>query len=207
MKKMTSKVSVIVSGFIVCSLAALAMNVQAVLNGAILDSVSNKPVEVSYVIKDVNSDTEIQGKAANGVYQAVLEAGKTYDMTMWSFNTWRQTETFTMRASNDYYEEKKNFSVLVLDKGVELFAWNLFDGGGSNLSAKGKASFKEFLDDMKMNRAVYVDVIASSAAQQKALEALVDGARRAVKKRINVTTGSTGKNQVVVKVTKVKKPF
>ncbi len=204
MKGMIKKPFLILALCVVASVAVYAMSVQAVLNGKIVDKTTNKPVTVSYLIKNVNSDAEVQGKAMNGEYQAVLEAGNTYEITLWSFDTWRLSETFTMRDSKEYYEEQKNFEVMALAKGKQLFAWDLFDGAA--LTAKGKKTFEEFLNDMRTNRAVYVEVMAKSAAQKDALEALVNGNRR-VKKRITVSTGATGSNQVVVKVVKVKEPF
>lgn len=131
--------------------------VVTLLQGTITDEASGKFVGADFEITDA-AGAKTRGKSApnNGSFQAVLEPGGTYTISLFSFDILRKTETLVLPASEKYSIVTKDYKVQKLRAGMELNALHAFKAGQSNLSPQAVEYFTELKEMMRRNRSLTI---------------------------------------------------
>ncbi|MBI3258391.1 MAG: hypothetical protein HYZ54_02755, partial [Ignavibacteriae bacterium] len=158
MKSFTVKTVFLIAFCIILSgITNAQTKVVTLLQGTITDEASGKFVGADFEITDA-AGAKTRGKSApnNGSFQAVLEPGGTYTISLFSFDILRKTETITLPPSEKYSIVTKDYKVQKLRAGMELNALHAFKAGQSNLSQQAIEYFAELKEMMRRNRSLTV---------------------------------------------------
>lgn len=158
MKSLTVKVVFLTAlCFVLNGITNAQTKVVTLLQGTITDEASGKFVGADFEITDA-AGAKTRGKSApnNGSFQAVLEPGGTYTISLFSFDILRKTETLVLPPSEKYSIVTKEYKVQKLRAGMELNALHAFKAGQSNLSPQAVEYFNELKEMMRRNRSLTV---------------------------------------------------
>ncbi len=160
MKKVT--LSLLLFGW--ASLTSVNMySAQILLSGHIYESQGNKPISVSIEFKDKNGKKiSTKSNSISGEYQQILESNTNYSVVLNSNEILRREYKIHTLDTNDYAEQKLNFSVFKPIIGSKILEANIFSNGTSNLTDNGKEQLEELQSMLRFNRNLNVEVRISA---------------------------------------------
>jgi len=187
------------------SIISLSAN-QTMLKGKVVDALDNNPKEVEIMFKDPSGKKiKVKSNSLTGDYQQLLDGGKTYLVTVFAGDVFRESFDVTTRTSDSaYVEQLQELRVKTLNTGREL---TRFDGfAGSSLSANGTKQLKGLNKLMRFNRGLTLDIVVADADKKSQVEMAISKFK-AIKKRVNVVIDTAAGNSIIYKVNKNEQLF
>lgn len=130
--------------------------VNALYEATVTDAKTGAAVDVQYTITTVSSGKKKTGKvsASKGGFQEILKPGETYTITLYEYNIFKTTETFSIPPATKYTTHKGAFKVRLMAKGEQIFAESCFQPNQSHITNELK--FNELIELLRENRSLEV---------------------------------------------------
>jgi len=206
MKKVTYLVYFLI--FLVICISP-SFSAQILLHGFIFESQSNKPIGVSIEFKDANGKKiKTQSNSLTGEFQQILESNSKYSVVLNSDDILRREIKLHTVDTNQYAEQKIEFSVFKPIVGNKIFAGNIFNSNSSKISTAGVEQLEELQLLLRFNRNLNVEFKISGnedlvKTRKEILLNYIENWKRE-KSRIKILEGKEKEYDFVVKISDIK---
>jgi hypothetical protein len=193
---------------------------QVLLKGVIIDEFTDEPTGVDIRFIDPSGKKiNTKSNSISGKFEQLLEAGTTYTVELTGPEVLDKEFKFDIIESENFTEQKTDWTVVKFAVGATLYNWDLFDNGSSNLNAGANSNLEKLKKMLRFNRSVYLEIILSDdsgnggpLAQErlKALKAVVDTWRREGRKitlSVSKVSKANGAEETEVTVSKISDLF
>jgi len=133
------------------------------LQGRITDKATGQPVRASIKFYSLSGKQADSKSSTEGTYQQVLTPGETYFVVFKDYFPFDKSFKLSLPESSTYNELSRDFTVVKLSEGMELYKFNAFDANSSKLSEQAISKFKELKYFLEFNSKVNLKITLSSA--------------------------------------------
>ncbi len=142
---------------------SLYAQVNALLVGAVRDSLTGKPVgEILYRIYTTTQPPKLVVKGTvkqDGTFQALLRSGATYQIFFTHYTILQKRDTLHIPPLESFEEIPRTFTVLQLQPDMLLGTMNVFEPGSATLSTEGEQALTRLLQLLRYNRQLFLKVL------------------------------------------------
>ncbi len=142
------------------------IGVTALVKTTFTDVRTGQPLALKYELIPESGGAKIRGNTpSNGTFEQILKPGETYKVNCTMAEGIVAPLTFTLRASNKYYEESQTLALKILKKGDVLGEWSLFTPAKHVLNSENELA--GISDMIAMNRGLYVTLSVADDPEVK----------------------------------------
>lgn len=167
------------NAFVVCFVFILlgfkcfsqAVGVPVLIKGKVIDEFTNKPVEVTMVIKDKDDKKiKIQPNTISGEYSQVVKSGETYEVTFLNYDVVKESKTITVEFADAYKEFEFDFNIKKMQNNLQIYEINCFKENTVTLNDECTKLIKDFIDVYKFNRGAKFKLVLNTSNAEEADE-------------------------------------
>lgn len=142
-----------------------------IVKGKVIDKTTGKPVGLEIQFEDPRGKKfKIKSDSNTGEYEQLLNSNEKYTLTFISPEVLRDETEFVPSPPDASFEPQvQNFEVFLLNPGVVLADYNMFDKNSTEISKKGMEELEKLKKMMRINRALYLKIEIHSDDSSKNL--------------------------------------
>ncbi len=144
--------------------SAFSQGVPVMVKGKVIDKPTGKAlpgVEIVF-IDPTGSKIKLETDDIKGTFEQPLISGNEYQVIIMDYDILRTEFTYKPETSGGYKEIDKDFEVVQLKPGREIYNWDIFAPGGATLNKNGAENLDKMKLLLRFNRSVKLEFLVSA---------------------------------------------
>lgn len=150
--------------FLIIFNSAFSQSVPVMIKGKVIDKPTGKALPgVEVVFMDpTGKKIKIETNDIKGTFEQTLMSGTEYDVIIQDWDILRTEFTYKAETGGEFKELEKDFHVVQLKPGREIFNWDIFAPGGATLNNNCAEKLDKMQLLLRFNRSVKLEFLVAA---------------------------------------------